>query len=223
MNSAGWMYLLYFAVFILLVLLVPPLIKRFYYQRLMQDLNSGNFAAYSKHIDSFLAKVTFSAFERESMRLSLYKMQGEKAKADDLLQFMEHMRLNKKQRAQLGEEGFYVYLDQGKIKKARHMVDLVKEYGSEAQARNLEIQYSILLKKEAKYIDEIKSMHKKLAAEDGQIPVGLNNQAGMLEYLIALQYSYENDNKNKKEWARAALEHLKGTPQEDDIQKLLRG
>ena len=72
MNT-GWLYLMYAVVFILLVVLVPPLVKRVYYSKLMKDLEEGNFILYEKHLDSFIAKVTFSAFERESMRLSMYE------------------------------------------------------------------------------------------------------------------------------------------------------
>ncbi len=219
---SSWIYLLYVAVFLLLVLLVPPLIKRYYYQRLMQDLESHNFTLFTRHLDSFLAKVTFSAFERESMRLSMYEMRHEMKKADEQVQFMENMRLSRKQKAQLGERGFYVYLESGKIKKARHMMELVEQYGSELQAKNLQIQYSILLKKESKYIPELQERHARLKNDQGQIPANLNNQAGTFEYLIGLQYSYLKDKENMRKWLSAAQEHLKNTPYEDEIEVLLK-
>lgn len=223
MSPQAWMYLLYALVFFALVLLVPPLIKRFYYQRMMKDLDEKNFKAFNKHLDSFLAKVNFSAFERESMRLSEYEMKGEAGKADEQIQFMEHMRLSRKQRAQLGERGFYVYLNQGKIKKARHMIELTEEYGSPAQSENLKIQYSILLKKESKYIDAIKERLSKVTEENGQPKPGMQANAGMFEYLLGLQYSYDKDFKTSREWFKKALENLKGTPYEQEIRQHLRG
>lgn len=219
--SIQWIYLLYIAVFILLVLLVPQLVKRYYYQRLMNDLHAGNFKMYVKHLDSLLAKVNFSAFERESMRLSMYEMQEDMKKADQQLQFMEHMRLSRKQKARLGEQGFYIYLAQGKIKKAAHMLDLVREYGTGPQAENLEIQYSILLKKEARYIDALKERHAKLKDANGAIQKGLEGNAGTYEYLIGLQYSYKKDHPNTKLWLSQALGHLKGTPYEEQIEAIL--
>ncbi len=219
---SGWMYLLYVVVFILLVVLVPPLIKRYYYQRLMQDLEAHNFTLFTRHLDSFLAKVTFSAFERESMRLSMYEMRNEMKKADEQVQFMENMRLNKKQKAQLGERGFYVYLESGKIKKARHMMEMVEQYGSEIQAKNLQIQYSILLKKESKYIKELQERHARLKDAKGEIPANVQNQAGTFEYLIGLQYSYLKDKDNTRKWLEPALEHLKNTPYEGEIVELLK-
>lgn len=222
MNT-GLTYLMYAVVFLLLVLLVPPLIKRFYYSRLMKDLEDGNLTLYEKHLDSFIAKVTFSAFERESMRLSLYEAQKDMKKGDELIQFMTHMRLNRKQRAQLGERGFYFYLAQGKIKKAEHMIDLVKEFGTSAQLEPLVIQHSILLKKESKYIDEVKSRYEKLKDANGNIPQDNLSTAGTFEYLIGLQYSYKNDKENTKEWLGKALIHLKDTPFESEISDLLKG
>lgn len=219
---SSWMYLLYVVVFILLVVLVPPLVKRFYYQRLMQDLEAHNFTLFTRHLDSFLAKVTFSAFERESMRLSMYEMRNEMKKADEQVQFMENMRLSKKQKAQLGERGFYVYLESGKIKKARHMMEMAEQYGSEIQAKNLQIQYSILLKKESKYIKELQERHARLKDDKGSIPANVSNQAGTFEYLIGLQYSYLKDKENTRKWLEPALEHLKNTPYEGEIVELLK-
>lgn len=215
-------YLVYALIFFALILIVPHFVKRWYYKKLMQDIEEKNFTKFEKNIDSFPAKMCFSAFERESMRLTMYKMMGKTSKADEQIQFMEHMRLSKKQRAQLGEIGFYTYLEQGKVKKARHMIDLVKDYGTPAQAENLEIQYSILLKKESKYIQNLIERHKKLENAQGEIPDSLSMNAGVFEYLIGLQYSYEKDRANMKKWLNMALPRLKGTYYEEDIRNLLR-
>lgn len=217
----GWILLSYFAIFIALVVLVPPLIKRYYYQRMMNDLEKGNYAAYLRHLDSLLSKLSFSAFERESMRLSFYKAQGEKSKVEDQLQFMENMRLSRKQKAQLGEQGFYIYLDLGKIKKAKRMLDLVETNGSPQQFHNLEIQYSILLKKESKYIKELEERHAKMK-ENGAVSDGVNIPAGMLEYLIGLQYSYKGDKVSMKEWLIPAKKHLEGTMDALQVDELLK-
>ena len=218
----GWIYLLYFAVFIALVVLIPPLVKRYYYQKLMNDIDTQNYAKFQTHLDSLLAKVSFSAFEREAIRLTMIEARQDKAKIDDQIQFMENMRLNKKQKAQLGERGFYVYLESGKIKKARHMMEMVEQYGSEIQAKNLQIQYSILLKKESKYIKELQERHARLKDAKGEIPANVQNQAGTFEYLIGLQYSYLKDKDNTRKWLEPALEHLKNTPYEGEIVELLK-
>lgn len=217
----NWIYLTYFVVFILLVILVPPLIKRVYYQRLMQDIERRDFTKFNKHLDSMLAKLSFSAFEREAIRLNMLEATEQKDRVDKQIQFMEHMRLRRKQRAQLGEQGFYVYLAQGKIKKAQHMMDLVKEYGTPQQLEPLEIQYSILFKKEAKYIDKCKERLKSFTDSEGNAIKGMETSAGIFQYLIALQYSYDHDLQNTRKWAKLAKQNTKGTPYEEDVRKLL--
>ena len=67
------------------------------------------------------------------------------------------MRVKAKYKIALGNRGFYYYLEQGRAKKARDMIDFVKANGGENVCRDLEMQYSILLKKESKYIDEVKT------------------------------------------------------------------
>jgi thioredoxin-like negative regulator of GroEL len=188
---------------------------------MMEELNRGDFEQFEKKLDSFGAKMVFSAFERESMRLSMYEMRSEFKKADEQINFMKDMRLKKKQKAQLGEQGFYLYLAQGRIKKAQSMLDMVKAYGSAAQSEVLEIQNSVLLRKEAKYIDRIKDMHEKLKKGTDQIDPSLNLNAGTFEYMIGLQYSYLKDKENTALWLKQAKERLKGTPYESSIDQVL--
>ena len=45
---------------------------------------------------------------------------------------------------------------------------------------------------------------------------------GTFEYLIGLQYSYENDRENMMKYFTPALEHCKGTPYEDNIHEIMK-
>lgn len=216
-------YAYLFSAFLLIVLLVvvPMIVKRVTYKKLMEELNQRDFAACEKTLDSFAVKMSFSAFEREAMRLSLYEAQADFNACDKQLALMENMRLSRKQKASLGERGFYIYLAQGKVKKAAKMMELVKSYGTPQQLENLEIQYSILLKKEAKYLQEVELRWSHLHDDNGLIKPGLEMNAGTYEYLIGLQYSYLKDQQNMEKWMERALSHLKGTPYEPDIHKML--
>lgn len=207
---------------LVLVIGVPILVKRHIWTKLGKVLASNQFDAYYKIIDSWACKLTFAAFDRENMRLSGYMAQGRKNEIEELIPMITNMRIKPKDKVVLGNRAFYYYLEQGRIKRARDMIDLVSENGGELASHDLEVQYSILLKKESKYIDELK---EKLASFwDGKSPLEENKVmvVGTLEYLIGLQYSYLHDHDNMMKYFTPALTHCKGTPYEESIQDAIK-
>ena len=102
------------------------------------------------------------------------------------------------------------------------MIDYVKANGPESSYIDLEYQYSILLKKESKYIDEIKA--KIDAIWNGKDPLIDDKKmvVGTFQYLLGLQYSYKNDIENMKKYFDQALINIKGTPYEDNIKEIYK-
>lgn len=217
MNNFVYYALLLIVIFVF----VPPVVRRITYRRCMSGLERQDFDSFVKNIDSFMAKMSFSAFDRESLRLSKYEAMSNLKKADEQVQFMESMRLSKKQKATLGERGFYVYLSSGKIKKARRMLELVEQFGTPQQAEPLQMSYSILLKKESKYISTCKERYEKIWDGKSAMDAATAMRAGTMEYLLGLQYSYNKDSENTKHWMGLARNHLAGTPYEEDIDRVL--
>lgn len=217
----GYQFIIYAIILVIIFIVFPPIIRKQTYKKCMEDLENQNFEKFEKDIDSLASKMSFSAFSRECLRLSEYEAMGNLKKADEQVQFMENMRLNKKQKAILGERGFYVYLSSGKIKKARRMLEMVKEFGTPQQVEPLELSYSILLKKESKHINTCKERYSKLW--DGKSPMDSATamRAGTMEYFLGLQYSYDKDVKNTKHYMNLAKEHLAGTPYIEDINRVL--
>lgn len=217
----GYQFIVYAIILVVIFVVLPPIIRKQTYKKCMEDLDRQDFEKFEKDIDSLPAKMSFSAFSRECLRLSEYETMSNLKKADEQVQFMENMRLNKKQKAILGERGFYVYLSSGKIKKARKMLEMAKEFGTPQQVEPLELSYSILLKKESKYISTCKERYSKLW--DGKSPIDgtAAMRAGTMEYFLGLQYSYDKDVKNTKHYMNLAKQHLAGTPYIEDIDRVL--
>lgn len=206
----------------LILIAIPFFMRKTSWKKMVVALNEGNYDQYYQILDSFACKMTFSAFDRENMRLSGYIAQNRKDDIENLFKMMMHMRIKSKQKITLGTRGFYYYLEQGRVKKARDMIDFVKANGPESSYKDLDMQYSILLKKESKYIDEIKA--KIDAIWNGKDPLDGDKKmvVGTFQYLIGLQYSYTNDLENMKLYFDQALENISGTPYEENIKTILK-
>lgn len=218
MNKTTWTIIIGVACLII----IPIIMKKVSWNKLLKMSESNNFTGYYKELDSLKCKLSFSAFDRENMRLSGYITEGKNAQVEEQFRFMEHMRLKRKQRAALGARGFYYYLEKGRVKKARDMMELVKANGSEQSYKDLEIQYSILLKKESKHIQDVQDKIDAIWDGKSEIPADKQMMVGTFEYLIGLQYSYENDYKNMMKHFEPAMKLCKGTPYEADMLEIIK-
>lgn len=207
---------------VLILILIPVLMKKSTWSKLMKALDNEDYDAYYKALNSFPCKMTFSAFDMENMRLSGYMAQNRKDEIEEQFKMIMNMRIKPKQKVVLGQRGFYYYLEQGKVKKARDMIDFVKANGPESAYMDLEMQYSILLKKESKYIDEMKEKIDNVWDGKEELQGDKKMIVGTFQYLVGLQYSYLNDQENMMYYFNEALKNISGTPYEENIHEILK-
>ena len=187
----------------LVFIFVPIIMKKVVWKKLLSQLDNEQYDEFYKTLDSNACKFSYQAFNREYMRLSGY------------------MRISNKQKASVASRGFYYYLEKGKIKKAEGMLSYGKSYIDEKSFKNMQIQFSILMKKEAKYIEDCKEILNGMW--DGKSALDNNKKfpVGTIQYLIGLQYSYLKDIDHMMEYFTPALENLAGTPYEEDIRRIM--
>ena len=198
---------------------VPYLLRKRTWKNLNQEIMENDFETFYYTLDSLKCQLSMSAYERENMRLSGYIAQDRKDDVETQLNMMLNMRIKKHQKLALYQRAFYYYIGQGRAKRTRDMIDLVQSIDPSA-ATDLEIQYSILIKKEAKYIDEIQERIDHLWDGKSEMDPSREMAVGTLEYLLGLQYSYKNDIEKMNEVFAQALKHCAGTPYEESIQKI---
>lgn len=214
----------YILVTILLVILflgIPYIQRKQTWKNLNQEIMNSDYEAFYYTLDTMRCKMSMSAFERENMRLSGYISQGRKEDVEKQIKMMANMRIKKAQKLALFERAFYYYLEQGRARKAKDMMELVESI-SPSRVEDLNIQYSILIKKESKYIKEVQEKLDRLW--DGKSEMDMQKQmaVGVLEYLLGLQYAYKNDRTKMMEVFASAKKHLANTPYEESIDKVIK-
>lgn len=207
--------------FLCVCLIVIPLVfRKITWTKLNQEILKEDYPTFYKTLDSFMCKMGMNAFERENMRLSGLISENRKDDVEQQITMMMNMRIKDHQKLALRERAFYYYLQQGRAKKAKDMMDAVRSLHSD-RARDLEIQYSILIKKESRYIQEVQEKIDHLWDGKSDLDPDRKMIVGTFEYLLGLQYSYQNDIENMKKVFAQALQHCAGTPYEDAIRKIM--
>ena len=134
----------------LVFIFVPIIMKKVVWKKLLSQLDNEQYDEFYKTLDSNACKFSYQAFNCEYMRLSGYLAQRNDAKIEEQFDLLKNMRISNKQKASVASRGFYYYLEKGKIKKAEGMLSYGKSYIDEKSFKNMQIQFSILMKKEAK-------------------------------------------------------------------------
>ena len=208
-----WMLIVVTIILIVLFFGGNLLLKRVYSKNILAAMTSEDFDGFFKILDSFGCKYALRPFDREMMRLSAYIASGRSKAVDEQMQIMLNMRVNKKNKLTIAMRAFYYYVEKKNRHKAYDMIKVVEENGSPDAAKEMRMVASVLLRKEAKYIKEMKAYYDNAQSDD---------QRGMFAYMLGLQYSYIDDDKNAMKYLKEAKRDLKDTPYEEVIDDLLK-
>ena len=163
-------------------------------------------------LDKFTCKVTYTAFDREFIRLNAYfdmNVYDKIKKQSDFI--MDEMRLNDNQKIVFARQTFYYFLRKEKYKECVKVLNFTKtSKTSNDKIHAMEMMYSIEVLKESTYIDDIEKKLNK--SEDKE------NQAS-LHYLLGLQYAYKQDSENAQKHLSEAKKLTSDFALKDKIDK----
>lgn len=122
------------------------------------------------------------------------------------------IRLNKKQRHHVASKTYYYFLEIEDQEMAEKMLNELSLCTKAEEQQYNELLYRVLIEKKSQDIDTVKDALKENTE---------NEQRGMLQYLLGVQYMYKNDNKNATKYLNKAKQNLKGTAYHSKAKKLL--
>ena len=94
----------------LVFILVPMIMKKVVWKKLLVQLNNEQYDEFYKTLDTGACKFSYQAFNREYMRLSGYLAQRNDAKIEEQFELLKNMRISNKQKASVATRGFYYYI-----------------------------------------------------------------------------------------------------------------
>lgn len=210
---------------LIILLIIPQILKRMVYKTLTKYLLQHEYEAFETCLDGFACTFSYRPYNREYMRLTAYIMQKDVTKIEAQLERMlKRLRMKDAQRVALAKQGFYFYLENKAYPKAQHMLSICKKTDKNvSELHSMEMMYSILALQKYEYITEIKERLEPLKKEsDAYQNEAKRSRIGIFEYLLGLQYSYQNNQKTSQQYLRSAAENCKHTPYEPQIRALLK-
>lgn len=210
MTVLGWVIV--FAVAIVIFLGISFYKDRML-NKILKSIQTRKFKETFQIIDSSACKYFFPAFNREYMRLNAYYMMGDAKEIKNQLELMLHMRISKKQRANVAIKAFYFYVDEENRVKAKEMLEDIKGLISDVMYEQMRLIYEIVLLGKTNYVD---LMEEQVKTEKDEF------NRGMYHYFLAIQYGHLDEKKKRIEHLHKAKNDMKGTPYEIKINQMLK-
>lgn len=170
-------------------------------RKIYQSLQNNDEASYMKTLDSFPCKMSYPAFDREFMRLTFYMKKNELEKVHDQVSFIQNeMNINDSQKMAMYRQSFYYYIKRASYKDSKKILEQAKQLDKYPNVIHaMEISYDVFVEKKANHIEEIK---KKLDNMQ-ESSEGRSN----LELMLGLQYAYQGNQEEAKDYFQKALDH----------------
>lgn len=172
--------------------------KRKTLRQLMQYLQSEAYGEYLLLLNCPFVKFVFPKYNQAYMKLNVDLLMEDDAETDHQFQMMLSMRTTKKQREDLVAKAFHFYIEQGNETMASTLMEEIRTFEDVQVVKECQILYDIYVRKSDAYISE---MEEQLQHLKGM-------QAGMMEYLLSLQYENRHDPIKSELYLNRSKQHV---------------
>ena len=166
--------------------------------QMIMDLQSGNFDAFFKTVNSFLSKLVFPRYNLEYLKLNAYILQGREEDIEAQFADLLAARKNKAQKEDITMKAFNYYVGIENKEKCDELIEEIKTFTNERMVQEATIMYDVFVLKLGNHIEEIESMMEGMS----------DAQKGINEYLLSVQYENIGDKENAKKYEKLSKKHL---------------
>ncbi len=199
--------LIFFIVFTLLFSIIKKYLTVKLERELVKLIMSRDYEKFDELINSKKVKYLIQPFNIDFMKLNSALMKDNKKEVDEMFDYFDNVRPNKKQQEAVFSRGFYYYLSREKYDKVEKYYNLLKNLKDENSMYEFDRAYDTYAKKGFKYLEN--TLEELKAAPDYVKPA--------LEGLISTMYENKKDKKMAKEYADKVLKHVEDKKAENKI------
>ena len=186
---------------------LPFTFRSIVWTRFLSHTKKGNYDKALRILESKLYSTLFGKFDQNWNILRIYLSCQDAKKIEFQTRKLLTMNLNKRQMYQVCSNVYFYFLDAKNTQICKELLEQLKFCAKEEEYQYNKMLYRIMIEKQYDDIDTIlKLIDKQKQNEESQ------QELGLLQYLLALQYSYKKDKSNCEKYAKLAKTNLKGTP-----------
>lgn len=178
-------------------------IRSFLWQSILKKIYAGQYDKAIQQMNAPLYTFLFSECEKNYNILRTYISKQDTNEITKQVEFMLSQNLNNSQAYQVASMTYFYFLDVQNVELSKKLLDIIERKGNEDEIAYDRMLYRILIEKKSEdipLVNELLSKHPD------------DQQQGILQYLLGLQYQYLSDTKQANYYLNKAKKNLKGTP-----------
>ena len=198
-NNVLWILVLVTILIFALICLIARVIRDKMLDKILDLLNNRHFAEFDDFMERKTVKLFFDPFNIDYIKLNSYFLRNDDKKIDEIFRRLDEVRISSHQRDEVELEAFNYYLSKNNIERIDHYYNKIQSSKSNKLKKQIDRLYSIYVKKEAKYLNELIEETNKMD----------DKYKSANELLIAAIYGNIGNKKEQKTYERLAEFHLR--------------
>lgn len=212
-----------FVTLLFVALAIPFIVRNIVWSRFINQMKKGNASKAISILRSKSYQLLFSEYDQNWNLLRVYLSIGDSKKIEAQAEKLFQKKLTKSQSYQIASQTYFYFLDLQNKEWSKRLLEKIKESDHTEEYEYDCMLYRVLIEKKSEDIAKIEAMlqekeHQKVKKADQE---DHSFHIGLLQYLLALQYSYQKNTSQKEYYAKQARNHLKNTPYYRKAKQLL--
>lgn len=147
-----------FIVFLVVYFIATAVLRRYYEMKINALFSTGLYDECFDTLNKFLPRILLTTFRQYSLRFMVHEARGETEMATRMIELMLRMRGSKKRHAQTAVVAFNYFVSLEDKKRAKELLQEIKELCDDAIAQDCQLTYDIMLGKRHDYIEKMEGM-----------------------------------------------------------------
>ncbi|MBE6126143.1 MAG: hypothetical protein E7186_07435 [Erysipelotrichaceae bacterium] len=206
-------------VLIMIAVAIPMFIRTAIWNRFLKYMKQDKEEEALKILNSSYYKMMFGAYSQKWNLLRFYISRNDTPQVKERIKARLADKFAPNEAYQIFSNGFFYFMSLHDEEMCSKLLSRLDDVTEGEQKEYFHMLYRVMIEQKHEDIEAVTKLIE--AKEKEKDSNSKNQQLGMLEYLLGIQYHYRGDSKEADKWLRKAKNNVKGSPLEKEIKKII--
>ena len=197
----------------------PMFYRTYLWNKFLKHLKNNNSEQALKILNSTQYKVAFGKDSQNWNLLRFYISRNDTKNAKALTSELLGSSISKQQAYRIFSNAYFYFLSNEDKEMSAKLLTRLEDILEDGQKEQFNMLYRVLIEKKSEDIERVNELLANMEKEKES--ASKKSQVGLLQYLLGVQYYYQNNKKEAEKWLKKAKTNVKGSPLEKHIKKLI--
>lgn len=197
----------------------PMFYRTYLWNKFLKHLKNNNSEQALKILNSTQYKVAFGKDSQNWNLLRFYISRNDTKNVKALTSELLGSSISKQQAYRIFSNAYFYFLSNEDKEMSAKLLTRLEDILEDSQKEQFNMLYRVLIEKKSEDIERVNELLANMEKEKDS--ASKKSQVGLLQYLLGVQYYYQDNKKEAEKWLKKAKTNVKGSPLEKHIKKLI--